>query len=58
MDRYNNIKQDYMLKISRSKDDMGQYVIYVAKCEKYEYENPEIPPNPVNRFRGLHKTKK
>ena len=32
-----------MKKIKRCKDHYGQYVIYVQKCDKYKYENPEIP---------------
>ena len=35
-----------MKKIQRKKDDWGQDVIYVKECEKYEYEDPEIPKNP------------
>lgn len=36
-----------MKKVKRQKDSWGQYVIYVSKCQKYEYENPEIPKNPI-----------
>lgn len=32
--------------ITRGKDEWGEWVIYVTKCEKYEYEDPEIPKNP------------
>ena len=36
-----------MKKIARSKDHWGDYVIYVEKCDKYEYENPEIPKTDI-----------
>lgn len=37
--RYGNIKQDYMKKIYKSKDELGLTVIYVEECDKYEKEN-------------------
>lgn len=36
-----------MKKIKRSRDSWGEYVIYVQKCDKYKYENPEIPKTNV-----------
>ena len=30
-----------MEKIHKEKDRWGQYVIYVEKCKKYMYENPD-----------------
>lgn len=39
-----------MEKITRDKDESGQNVIYVEKCKKYKYENPNVPPNPINRY--------
>lgn len=33
--------------ITRGKDEWGDWVIYVTKCEKYEYEDPEIQKNPL-----------
>lgn len=32
-----------MNKICRQKDEWGEWVIYVRKCERYEYEDPETP---------------
>ena len=32
-----------MKKIHKEKDSYGDLVIYVEKCDKYVYENPEIP---------------
>lgn len=37
-----------MKKIWKEKDDLGQDVIYVEKCDKYEYENPEKPKNDLH----------
>lgn len=31
-----------MKEIKKYKDSWGQYVIYVSKCEKYEYENQDL----------------
>ena len=31
-----------MKKIKRSKDDWGDYVIYVEECDKYKYENQDL----------------
>lgn len=36
--RYGNVKQDYMKKIRKEKDDLGLTVIYVEECEKYKKE--------------------
>lgn len=41
--RYGNKRQEYMQKITKCKDDWGEYVIYVQECKKYKYENPEKP---------------
>lgn len=46
-----------MLKVSRSRDVDGQKVIYVEECNKYEYENPEIPLKPINRHGVYIRTK-
>ena len=32
-----------MKKIKRDRDHWGEYVIYVQKCDRYKYENPEEP---------------
>lgn len=32
-----------MEKIYKEKDDLGQYVIYVEKCKKFEKEDPDVP---------------
>lgn len=31
-----------MKEIERCKDSWGQYVIYVSKCNKYEYEKQDL----------------
>ena len=31
----------------KEKDEWGHDVIFVNKCNKYEYEDPEIPKNPI-----------
>lgn len=31
-----------MKQIKKRKDSWGQYIIYVEKCEKYEYENQSL----------------
>lgn len=31
-----------MKKIKREKDSYGEYVIYVEKCDKYEYEDQDL----------------
>lgn len=36
-----------MKKIKKCKDDWGEWVIYVEKCDKYRYENPEIAKIPI-----------
>lgn len=36
--RYGNRKQEYMTKIRRSNDELGQPVIYVQECSKFSYE--------------------
>ena len=36
-----------MEKIKRMKDDWGEWVIYVEKCKKFNYEDPEVPKNPI-----------
>ncbi len=37
-----------MEKVKKCKDDWGEYIIYVEKCKKYKYENPEKPKLPVS----------
>ncbi len=37
-----------MKKITKEKDQYGNNVIYVAKCNKYEYEDPEKPKKPIS----------
>lgn len=32
-----------MKKIFKEKDDWGQYIINVSECDKFKYENPDIP---------------
>lgn len=39
-----------MKEIERCKDYYGQYVIYVQKCDKYKYENPEIPKTDISVY--------
>ena len=41
--RYGNIQKDYMKKIKKGKDDWGQTVIYVSKCDNYTIQNPDAP---------------
>ena len=41
------MKQDYMKQTYREKDSYGDLVIYVQKCDKYKYENPEKPRKPI-----------
>lgn len=36
-----------MKKITKEEDEWGQLVIYVEKCNKYEYENPEVPKKSI-----------
>lgn len=31
-----------MKEIRRIKDDLGQNIIYVGKCDNYEYENQDL----------------
>ena len=33
-----------MKKIFKEKDDWGEYIIYVALCEKYKYEDYDTAP--------------
>ena len=40
-----------MKKITKEPDDWGQDVIYVQKCDKYEYEDQEIPKK---SFSSIH----
>lgn len=40
--RYGNKKQDYMEEIKKRKDSWGEYVIYVSKCNRYEYEKQDL----------------
>ena len=40
--RYGNIKKEYMKEIKKAKDSWGQNVIYVGKCDNYEYENQDL----------------
>lgn len=51
VNRYYDNKQDYMKKTYKKKDDWGQDVIYVEECEKYEYEDPEVPKKAII---GIH----
>lgn len=37
-----------MKKISKKKDSRRQNVIYVRECDKYEYEDPEIPKKSIS----------
>lgn len=43
-----------MKKIHKEKDDWGQNVIYVEECDKFKYEDPEIPKNPIS---SIHNTR-
>ena len=36
------MKKSYMKEIKRRKDTYNQYVIYVGKCDRYEYENQDL----------------
>ena len=46
-----------MREITREKDDWAQYVIYVQKCDRYEYEyQPDMPW--LNKKESIHKTSK
>jgi len=40
-----------MERIKKMQDDWGEWIIYVGKCSQYEYEDPEIPKNPIF---GIH----
>ena len=42
-----------MINIERLIDSWGDTYINVGKCNKYEYENPEIPKTPIP---DLHNT--
>lgn len=37
-----------MKTISKRKDDWGEWVIYVQKCDQYEYEDPDVPKNAIS----------
>lgn len=39
-----------MKKFVKIKDTLGQDVIYVSKCDKYEYEDPDVPLIQINEF--------
>lgn len=36
-----------MESVYKEDDSYGQSVIYVSKCSKYSYEDPETPKNPI-----------
>lgn len=42
-----------MERIRREKDNWGQYVIFVEKCKKYEYEVQADMPA-LNKREGVH----
>ena len=41
--RYGNTRKEYMKEIKKVKDDWGQNIIYVSKCDEYTVENPDTP---------------
>ena len=44
-----------MIDVHRERDSWGNLVIYVEKCQKFEFENQQIPKFIQER---LHKTEK